>query len=110
QVITAVHQNHDYSHTSANARTGTEAQRNMQLANAGFYRSLQYGIHDATHILTRDGIQPNVSRPLSGMARLIRRIRLTVRGTLLSFIATSDRTQRQQLIKQPEALGENSTF
>ena len=53
--ILAVHQNHDYSHTSegraggkAAVWRGVEAQRNRELAGSHYF-----GIRDATHVMTR---------------------------------------------------------
>lgn len=56
--ILAVHQNHDYSHTSegrvggkAEVWRGVEAQRNRELAGSHYF-----GIADTTHVMSRSGM------------------------------------------------------
>ncbi len=53
--VLAIHQNHDYSHAGGakKARTGPEAQLNLQLAGG---RQNLYTIWDATHVLTGHGV------------------------------------------------------
>ena len=66
--ITAIHQNHDYSHLPGGERTmrgGIEAQHNVKLLG-GRYRA--FDVRDATHVLTPSGL-----RPAAGPARLLRR-------------------------------------
>jgi len=55
--ITAVHQNHDYSHArggAKGARSGPEARENFRLAGG---RPLSLTIWDSTHVLTPDGLE-----------------------------------------------------
>jgi hypothetical protein len=69
RAITAIHQNHDYSHLpegEVTMRRGIEAQHNLELLG-GRYRALD--VRDATHILTPAGI-----RTAGGPMRLRRRI------------------------------------
>ena len=69
RAITAIHQNHDYSHLpkgEVTMRGGIEAQHNLKLLG-GKHRS--FNVKDATHILTSTGIRPAVSP-----ARLLRRL------------------------------------
>jgi hypothetical protein len=69
RAITAIHQNHDYSHLpegEVTMRNGAEAQHNLRLLG-GRYRGLD--VRDATHILTPTGVRPAVSP-----ARLLRRL------------------------------------
>lgn len=59
--VMAVHQNHDYAHISCNAGDGwegPEAERNRQLV--GGLEHI-FGIYDATHKLTRNGLELAVS-------------------------------------------------
>ncbi|MGB3559744.1 MAG: tetratricopeptide repeat protein, partial [Geitlerinemataceae cyanobacterium] len=69
QVITAVHQNHNYGHLSGGqtqAWKGIEAQRNHELAGAAFPKGMGYGgigyISDATWKLTPSGLVKNTPR------------------------------------------------
>jgi hypothetical protein len=62
-VVTAVHQNHDYSHVaggSSEVWSGEEAVRNFELA--GGPPNLRF-IDDATHVLTPKRLLPAVTRP-----------------------------------------------
>lgn len=62
-VVTAVHQNHDYSHVAGGAAevwSGEEAARNFELA--GGLQNLRF-IDDATHVLTPNRLLPAVTRP-----------------------------------------------
>jgi len=62
RAVTAIHQNHDYSHAAngfRGARFGPEARLNLALA--GGQRHL-FTIWDSTHVLTEDGVEP---RPMS---------------------------------------------
>ncbi len=55
--VTAVHQNHDYSHArggAKGARNGPEARENFRLAGG---RSLSRTIWDSTHVLTPTGLE-----------------------------------------------------
>lgn len=59
-VVMAVHQNHDYSHIQggeSEAYKGQEAMLNRKLG--GNYAYL-FDMHDATHILTQDGVVPAI--------------------------------------------------
>ncbi len=61
KAITAVHQNHDYSHHlmgEDGVWKGAEAKRNRELLG-GKYRS--FNMLDATHLLTPDGLKPAMS-------------------------------------------------
>lgn len=56
--VTAIHQNHDYSHArggAKGARSGPEARENFRLAGG---RPLSLTIWDSTHVLTPDGLEP----------------------------------------------------
>jgi hypothetical protein len=67
RTITAIHQNHDYSHLpegEVTMRGGVEAQHNLELLG-GRYRALD--VRDATYILTPDGV-----RTATGPVRLFR--------------------------------------
>ena len=69
RAITAIHQNHDYSHLpegEVTMRGGMEAQHNLELLG-GRYRALD--VSDATHILTQAGV-----KTATGLARLRRRL------------------------------------
>lgn len=83
QVVTAIHQNHDYAHSSR-AKTGTrkgpEAKRNLELA--GGYRHV-FTLKDATHVLTPSGQKLDLSlrrlsRHLDTLPILFPRLRLAV--------------------------------
>ena len=70
--VMAIHQNHDYSYHpqgKAGVWTGEEAGRNAQLA--GGWRHLRT-IADATELLHREKLKPNVFRYLSAAKRYIR--------------------------------------
>jgi hypothetical protein len=57
QVVMAIHQNHDYTHRKVGQRhvgDGPEAEYNVSLANPLSYG---FGMDDATHILTSDGLK-----------------------------------------------------
>jgi hypothetical protein len=60
--ITAVHQNHDYTHLPT-GKTGTwkgpEAKRNIEIAD-GYHHV--FTLNDATHVLTSSGLTLNLSR------------------------------------------------
>ncbi len=61
KVITAVHQNHDYSHYPSGyygTREGPEAKRNMDLCGGGKYR---FSITDSTWILSGKGLRRALS-------------------------------------------------
>ncbi|MBE9039448.1 tetratricopeptide repeat protein [Oscillatoriales cyanobacterium LEGE 11467] len=69
QVITAIHQNHNYGHLSGGqtqAWKGIEAQRNHELAGGAFPKGMGYGgigyISDATWKLTPSGLVKNTPR------------------------------------------------
>lgn len=67
RAITAIHQNHDYSHLpegEVTMRGGVEAKHNLELLG-GRYRALD--VRDATYILTSDGV-----RAATGPVRLLR--------------------------------------
>jgi hypothetical protein len=69
RAITAIHQNHDYSHLREGEMTkwrGIEARHNLELLG-GRYRALD--VRDATHILTPAG-----ARIATGPMRLLRRL------------------------------------
>jgi len=69
KVITAVHQNHDYSHLlggEEDMRKGTEAQRNLDLLGGRHY---SFNVRDATHLLTPDDLKSAMS-----MKHLYRRL------------------------------------
>lgn len=69
RAITAIHQNHDYSHLpegEVTMRGGIEAQHNLELLG-GRYRALD--VRDATHILTPAGV-----KTATGPSRLLRRL------------------------------------
>jgi hypothetical protein len=69
RAITAIHQNHDYSHLpdgEMTMRRGIEAQHNLELLG-GRYRALD--VRDATYILTPDGV-----RAATGPVQLRRRL------------------------------------
>lgn len=56
--VTAIHQNHDYSHArggAKGARGGPEARENFRLAGG---RRLSLTIWDSTHVLTAAGLEP----------------------------------------------------
>ena len=58
EAITAIHQNHDYSHVPqriGNTYEGPEAQHNCTLADN---RSLAYTLNDANYILTQNYLRP----------------------------------------------------
>lgn len=60
-VVTALHQNHDYSHIPSATGVqwnGPEAETNRMLA-----RNKLYTINDATHVLTDRGLQPAIGQP-----------------------------------------------
>lgn len=68
-VITAIHQNHDYSHLPGGkhqAWKGVEAQRNHELAGGAFSKGMGSSgigyISDATWKLTATGVVPNTPR------------------------------------------------
>jgi hypothetical protein len=69
KTITAVHQNHDYSHLPQGAetmRSGLEAMRNRELVGG---RHRYFDIRDATHVLTASGM-----RLARGPRHLLRRL------------------------------------
>ena len=56
KVITAVHQNHDYSHLpmgEEDMRKGAEAKRNLEMLGGKRY---SFNVQDATYVLTPDGL------------------------------------------------------
>lgn len=56
--IMAIHQKHDYSHHPQNFEgvwKGEEAQRNQRLAGGPY--ACQFGVYDATHLLTLQGLK-----------------------------------------------------
>jgi hypothetical protein len=71
QVVVAIHQNHDYAHHpqgEAGVRFGEEAMRNRKLVRE---KKRKYGVHDATHKLTRKGIEWNATHLFAPSARLV---------------------------------------
>ena len=69
KTITAVHQNHDYSHLpqgEETMRSGLETMHNRELLG-GRHRS--FDVRDATHVLTASGM-----RPAKGPRHLLRRL------------------------------------
>jgi len=69
RAITAIHQNHDYSHLpegEVTMRGGIEAQHNLELLGS-IYRA--FDVRDATYILTPTGV-----RRATGPLRLLRRL------------------------------------
>lgn len=64
QVVTAVHQNHDYRHVEGGrdaSYAGVEAVENVRLAGGELHL---FNIDDATHRLTPGGLRPNRLAPL----------------------------------------------
>ncbi len=59
--VTAIHQNHDFSHHRQGrkgVRHGLEAKRNRELAGAASKPLGVFDLHDATWILTKNGLRP----------------------------------------------------
>jgi hypothetical protein len=68
-VVLAVHQNHDYGHYpkgKAAMFEGDEALANKKMANVGWWA---YGLEDATHFLTAEGIRRNLGHYLVPLKR-----------------------------------------
>jgi hypothetical protein len=66
QVITAVHQNHDYSHLpkgEEDMRKGVEARRNRELLGGTYY---SFNVLDATSVLTPRGLERTINIKLLG--------------------------------------------
>ncbi len=62
QAITAIHQNHDYSHVPGGSEKvwkGVEAQHNLELAGG---QSRCFTLQDATHVLTPRGLESTLDR------------------------------------------------
>jgi len=62
-VVTAIHQNHDYSHNprgQVGIFEGPEAKRNREMAGREFHFS--FSLRDATWILTKSGLWPALTR------------------------------------------------
>jgi len=72
RAITAIHQNHDYSHLpegEVTMRSGIEAQHNLKLLGR---KHRSFNVKDATHILTPNGIKPAIS--LAGLLRRLGKV------------------------------------
>ena len=59
EVLSIIHQNHDYGHLKGNSWEGPEADQNRKLAG-GYTRA--YTIADSDYVLTKNGLQRNVIR------------------------------------------------